>query len=212
MTRHARSCSWRGSARWTRPLLVIGLWVLFATSAHALDLATLMARLGQQRSGEAVFTEQRFVSGFDEPLLSSGTLSFAAPDRFVRKTLQPRAETLSIDGNTVSVSRSGRQRSYTLDAVPELIGMIEALRGTLTGNAQTLNRYFKSSLTGSLERWELSLTPLEVRLGRQVRRIHITGQSASVGSIEIELAGGDRSLMLIEPVTARSAGPAAAKP
>ena len=161
-----------------------------------------MARLGQQRSGEVVFTEQRYVSGFDEPLLSSGTLSFAAPDHFVRQTLQPRAETLSIDGNTVSVSRGGRRRSFTLDAAPEMVGMIEALRGTLTGNASTLARYFKPSLVGGIERWHLSLTPLEVQLGRQVRLIHITGQHASVASIEIELAGGDRSLMLIEPVPA----------
>lgn len=204
MTVHGRSPFFRcpGGAR----QIAFALLLTFAaSSACALDLPTLMARLGQQRAGEAVFTEQRFVSGFDEPLVSSGTLSFAAPDHFVRQTLQPRPETLGVDGNTVSVSRGGRHRSYTLDAVPELVGLIEALRGTLTGNAQTLGRYFKPSLVGSLERWTLSLTPLEVRLGRQVRLIHITGQQASVDSIEIELAGGDRSLMLIEPMPAERA-------
>ncbi len=208
MTGRGRSPSFRCTTGARRIAFAL-LLNLAASSAHALNLPALMAQLGQQRSGEAAFTEQRFVSGFDEPLVSSGTLSFAAPDHFVRQTLQPRTETLSIDGNTVSVSRGGRRRSFTLDAAPELVGMIEALRGTLTGNAQALSRYFKLSLVGSIERWTLSLAPLEVRLGRQVRLIHITGQQATVGSIEIELAGGDRSLMLIEPVPA---GRAPARP
>jgi hypothetical protein len=72
-------------------LLAACAWPWLAR-AQAFDLKALMQRLGQRRSGEARFTEERIVSGFDSPLRSSGTLSFAAPDRFVRQTLQPVQE------------------------------------------------------------------------------------------------------------------------
>jgi outer membrane lipoprotein-sorting protein len=189
--------------------LLLALTVL---PARAFDLSALMALLGQQRGGEAAFSEQRFVKGLDEPLTASGTLSFAAPDRFVRTTLKPRAETMAVAGNTVTLTRGGRSRSFTLDAAPEMVGIVEAIRGTLTGNLQTVQRYFKPELSGSAEQWTLALTPLEARLGGQVRVIHIGGRRAEVNRIEMQLTDGDRSLMSIEPARAGSASPAASAP
>ena len=186
------------------------LALLLATAAlpaAAFDLTALMALLGQQRSGEAEFSEQRFVKGLDEPLTASGTLSFAAPDRFTRNTLKPRAETMAVLGNTVTLTRGGRSRSFSLDAAPEMAGIVEAIRGTLTGNAQTVRRYFKPELSGSAEQWSLALTPLDARLGGPVRVIHIGGRRADVNSIEMQLTDGDRSLMTIEPARASSSTP-----
>jgi hypothetical protein len=47
----------------------------------AFDLPELMTLLAKQKSGEARFTEQRFVHGLEGPLDASGTLSFDAPDK-----------------------------------------------------------------------------------------------------------------------------------
>lgn len=184
-----------------RTAVLLGL-VWLAPPAWAFELPALMALLGQQRSGEAAFTEQRFVRGLDDPLSSSGTLSFSAPDRFVRKTLKPRAESMVVDGNTITLTRSGRSRSFTLDAAPELAGLVEAIRGTLTGNAQTLRRHFKPELSGSAELWSLALSPLDGRLGGQLRTIRIDGRRGEVRSIELLLPDGDRSLMTVEPLRA----------
>lgn len=183
------------------------LWLaLVAAPAWAFELPALMALLGQQRSGEAAFTEQRFVRGLDEPLVSSGSLSFSAPDRFVRKTLKPRPESMVVDGNTITLTRGGRSRSFTLDAAPELAGLVEAIRGTLTGNAQALQRHFKPELSGSAALWSLSLSPLDGRLGGQLRTIRIDGRRGEVRSIELLLPDGDRSLMAVEPLRS-TAGP-----
>ena len=177
--------------------------LLAALPALAFDLGTLMALLG--RSREAEFNEQRFVKGLDLPLTASGTLSFVAPDRFTRKTLQPRAETLAVVGNTVTLTRSGRSRSFSLDAAPEMVAVIEALRGTLTGNAQTLQRYFKTETSGSTEQWTLLLTPLEASQQGLVRNIRIGGRRADLQSIEMQLSDGDWSLMSITPLGPDSA-------
>lgn len=176
--------------------LCVVLLALGALPARAFDLDGLMALLAQRRSGEAAFSEQRFVQGIDTPLVSSGVLSFDAPDRFVRRTLKPRPETMVVDGNQITLTRSGRSRSFSLDAAPEMLGLVEAVRGTLTGNGASIRRHFSADLRGDAERWSLALVPLE---RGQVKRIDITGRRGALSQIEMELLGGDRSLMTIEP-------------
>lgn len=184
---------------------VLGL-LLFGLPAGAawaaFDLPALAALLAQRQSGEARFTEERFVSGFDGPLRASGRLSFKAPDRFVRQTLEPLVESMSVDGNTITLRRGGRSRQMAMDAVPELAAMIEAVRGTLTGNAQTLERHFKVRVEGSAAQWGLTLVPRDARLATQVHEVQIVGQGSDVRSVALWLAGGDRSVMSIEPAQA----------
>ena len=185
--------------RWLDPGLLL-LALCGAPAAWALDLATVAAQLAQRKGGEARFTEERFVSGFDSPLRASGTLSFTAPDRFARVTTEPRAESMVVDGNSLVLKRGGRSRQMALDAVPEVAALIEAVRGTLTGNAVTLDKHFKVTAEGSAAQWTLTLVPRDDRLATQVREIKIAGLAGDVRSVELWLSGGDRSLMLIGPL------------
>jgi len=180
-----------------------------AQAAPALDLDRVMGQLAQVRSGEARFTEQRTVRGLDAPLTSSGTLSFAAPDRFTRQTLLPRPETMAVDGNTVVLSRGGRSRSLTLDAAPEVEAIVEAVRGTLTGNATRLRQHFRATVAGSVEQWTLDLVPIEPRLLVLLKQVTIVGRLGELRTVEMRMADGDRSMMVIEPLPAGAAGAAA---
>lgn len=173
-----------------------------AAGASGFDLAALMALLARRRSGEARFTEERTVAALDAPLRASGRLSFQAPDRFARHTEQPRPESMEVLGNTVVLRRGTRTRQLTLDTVPELAALADALRGTLTGNAEVLQRHFDVKVAGSAERWTLTLTPKSAQLQGSIVGIEILGLRADVRSIDMALAGGDRSLMLIEPLKA----------
>lgn len=168
--------------------------------ANALDLAALMGLLAQRRSGEARFTEERFVASIDSPLRSSGVLTFAAPDRFARHTLEPRPESMEVAGNQLTLRRGGRTRQMAIDAVPELGALLEAVRGTLNGDAALLRRHFRVQVGGNSSLWTLSLEPLDRALASQVRAVQIAGQGGDMRSVELNLAGGDRSLMLIEPL------------
>ena len=184
-------------------LLLSGALPALAAAA-TFDLAALMGVLARQPAGEARFTEQRFVAGLDAPLASSGTLSFTAPDRLVRRTLAPRAEAFAVDGNTLTLTRGGRSRNVALDSLPELLPMIEALRGTLSGDAPALQRHFRTVVDGSADAWTLDLTPLDARLAAQVSSLRIAGSQADLRSVDIRFAGGDRSRMAIEPLAAAS--------
>ncbi|RZL31899.1 MAG: outer membrane lipoprotein carrier protein LolA [Rubrivivax sp.] len=173
---------------------------LAQSGATAFDLVALMAVLAQRKSGEARFTEERTVSSLDYPLRASGRLTFQAPDRFARFTEEPTTESMEVQGNQVLLKRGKRTRQMTLDAVPEVAALAEAMRGTLSGDAAALQRHFRAQVSGSPARWVLRLTPLDSRLARTVQQLEIAGLGADVRSLDLRLAGGDRSLMLVEPV------------
>ena len=179
--------------------LALALCLFAAPAAWAFDLTELMAQLAKQKGGEASFVEQRFVRGVDGPLGSAGTLSFTAPDKLARRTQTPRPESMVVEGNTLTLSRAGRTRTLTLDSMPELQGMVDALRGTLMGDAQLLQRNFRTQLAGTQASWTLDLAPVDSRLASQVRSVRLSGRQGQVLGVEMEFVGGDRSVMTISP-------------
>jgi hypothetical protein len=181
--------------------LLAGLPALPA-AASGFGLERLMALLATRKGGEARFTEERTVAALDTPLRSSGRLSFTAPERFARHTEEPRAESMEVQGNTVVRRRGERTRRMTLDTVPELAALADALRGTLSGNAAMLQRHFRVTVQGSAERWTMALAPRDAQLARSLLGIEVAGSGADVRSIDMRMAGGDRSLMLVEPLQA----------
>jgi len=186
-------------------LLWLAMAAAMAPAARALELTEITELLAQTKSGEARFVEQRQVQGLGRPLQASGTLSFSAPDRFERRTIEPRPEAMVVDGNQVTLTRAGRTRQMALDAVPEMALMIQALRGTLNGDAAALRRWFKATADGSVAQWTLQLEPQDVRLAAQVSYIVVGGRRGEVRSVEVQMADGDRTLMTIEPAARGSA-------
>jgi outer membrane lipoprotein-sorting protein len=173
------------------------------------DLPQLTQLLAKVKSGEAVFTEQRTVDMLERTLDSSGRLSFAVPDTFVRETLKPRQEKLAVVGNMVTMSAGSRSRTVPLDSVPEAAVIVEAIRGTLTGNRELLERHFAATVAGNPQRWQLELTPIEPRVRELVRVVQLAGQQSQVRGVTVIMADGDRSVMSIEPM-ASAAKPASA--
>ena len=168
--------------------------------AEPFTLVQLTQLLAQVKAGEATFTEKRAVAVLERTLESSGRLTFEAPDTFVRETLKPRREKLAVVGNTVTMSQGTRSRTLALDAVPEAAVIVEAVRGTLTGNRDALERLFTARVSGTVQRWSLDLVPRDWRLREQVASVRVAGTLSVLREVTVTLADGDRSVMLIEPV------------
>ncbi|MFL6664435.1 MAG: LolA-related protein [Rhizobacter sp.] len=181
------------------------MWPALA-AAVGFDLAELTKTLAQARAGEATFVERREVAMLDRTVESSGRLAFEAPDSFVRETLKPHRDRLAVKGNTVTMSQGGRSRTLELDAAPEAAVIVEAIRGTLTGNREALERYFETSVQGSAAQWTLQLLPRDARLRGQVASVTVRGEQALVREVTVLLADGDRSVMTITPVKTKASG------
>ncbi|KQP11845.1 outer membrane lipoprotein carrier protein LolA [Pseudorhodoferax sp. Leaf267] len=172
--------------------------VLPVQAQAAFALPQLMQLLAQVKSGEATFTEVRHSSLLDRPVESSGRLTFEAPDRFVRETLKPRSESLAVVGNEVTMRQGSRSRTVQLDSVPEAAVVVAAVRGTLTGNRDAIERNFDAQVSGSAARWQLLMVPREEKLRLQVVQIAVVGERSQLREITVSMTGGDYSIMKIQ--------------
>ena len=185
-----------------RVLVALALMTGIAYAAE-LDIDQLMQGLAKTRTGHAAFTEKKYIALLDRPVESSGELFYSAPDRLEKRTLKPKPETMILDSGTLVIERGRQKHSLQLQDYPELAAVIDSIRGTLAGDRKALERSYRLSLEGSVERWTLQLLPADEKMQAVIKHIRITGAGYAVGSIEINRADGDRSMMLIEKLTAR---------
>ncbi|HEY9097760.1 MAG TPA: LolA-related protein [Thiobacillus sp.] len=186
--------------RYFQLIALAGLALTLSTVVQAapLSLAQLMASLAKSPQGAATFTETKTISILEQPIVSSGELLFIAPDRLEKRTLKPRAETVVLDGDTLTVERGLRKHVLPLKNYPEVAGMIESIRATLAGDRKALEKIYHVALNGDHERWTLELTPLDAKVGKVIARIRIEGTKDVVRSVNILQADGDSSQMTIE--------------
>jgi hypothetical protein len=158
-----------------------------------------MLDLGRVRVAKAQFAERRYLSMLKEPLQFSGTLVYIAPDRLEKNTLRPRAESMVVDRDRLTIEGDGgrQRRIMMLPDHPEIWAFVESIRATLAGDLTTLDRFYKVSLEGSSEEWQLLLEPSEAKMQAMVKSIRISGKASSIRIVEILEADGDRSVMTV---------------
>ena len=161
------------------------------------DLDAVMGLLAARRQGRVEFIEQQFLAVLDHPVESSGELRYDAPDRLEKRTVLPHPEDLVLAGGVLTMERGGHTRVLDLQRYPQIQPFIESIRATLAGDRSALERIFQVDFAGSVQRWSLTLVPLDGRLARNVKQVQIEGSRDQLLRVEIRQADGDRSLMTL---------------
>ena len=177
------------------------------------ELMRLFSELGARRDRQAQFNERKFSALLKEPVESSGTLLFRAPDLLEKRTVRPQRESVRIQGNVVTyegapLGGAVQKRTFALADAPLLAALSESLRATLAGDLPGLRRHYDvawSAAPGPGQKgWQLTLTPRERALRDAVARVVLRGTGSDVSTIEIVEASGDFTLMQIIPLAASS--------
>jgi hypothetical protein len=161
------------------------------------DLDEVMHLLAKRQHGRVEFIEQQFLSILKHPVESSGELRYDAPDRLEKRTLLPRPETLVLSGGVLTVERGEHRHVLDLHRYPQIQPFVESIRATLAGDRTALERIFHVAFAGGVERWSLTLVPLDHQLARTVKQVQIDGSRDQLSRVEIRQADGDRSLMTL---------------
>jgi hypothetical protein len=195
------------SGRTRRRLTEAAAWLLAALiacpapaaeGAGGWGMAQLMAEFGKVKRSQARFTERKYLKVLKAPLLSSGTLTYTAPDKLEKRTLKPRPEVLLVEGGQVVVELdAGARRTLKMADYPVLQAFVESIRATLGGDAATLERYYKVSLEGDRAGWQLYLAPRSRDMARVISQIRIGGGNGRIDLIEVQETRGDRSVMKV---------------
>ena len=163
-------------------------------------LPQLMAGMREVRTATARFTERKFDRLLKQPLLSSGTLIYVAPDQLQKETLAPVPSRMTVKGDRLTVVQpDGKTRDLSLSDYPALGALIESARATLAGDGATLARYYSPTLTGDARAWSLLLEPRDERLRAILTSIRIQGAGNAIRGIETQEHDGDRTEMTILP-------------
>ena len=205
--------SGRAPARRAERLLLVLAIVLAAaagTPAGAQDAGTqqdaagwgvqqLMRELGAVKRSQSRFVERKYLKVLKAPLELRGTLSYVAPGNLVKRTLSPKPETLTVEGDRLtleSAARNGR-RTLQLRDYPVLWAFVESIRSTLGGDIAALERFYRVELEGSRARWRLYLVPRDPDMRAVISLINIGGSRDRVQRIEVQETRGDRSVTTI---------------
>jgi len=183
-----------------RLLAAFILAALALPALAAFDVGQLMNDLARHKGGRAKFVEKKYISLLDKPVVSTGEMTYSAPDRLEKRTLTPKPETLLLDKDMLSIEREKQKLTINLANQPEALAFIDSIRGTLTGNRAALEKNYFLHLAGNSDKWVLTLLPSEQKIAALVQRITVSGNKNQIRSIEYLQADGDRSVMSIEPV------------
>jgi outer membrane lipoprotein-sorting protein len=176
--------------------------LLAAPAWAAWDIDQLMQSLAVNKVSRATFVERKYIAMLDAPVVSSGELLYAAPDRLERRTLKPRAESMVLQGDTMTMTRGERQMVLKVQDYPAVGALIESIRATLAGDRAGLERHYSLTLEGNPARWSLLLKPREARTRALVLEIRIDGERGEVRTVEVEQSDKDRSVMTIQKAAA----------
>ncbi len=186
----------------------LGLALIVSTPAHAQRAAvtpewsvqSLMGALSQVRASAAHFVETKYLHVLNQAQISSGRLTYVAPDRLWKETTEPTSARLTIIGDNLTIERQGeRTRAISLREYSEIGALVEAVRATHAGDLPSLSRHFNIGLEGNADRWTLILAPKEARLRELVTTIRIKGEHAAIRDVETTEADGDRTDMAVTP-------------
>jgi hypothetical protein len=86
-----------------------------------------------------------------------------------------------------------------LSGQPMVRAFVDAIRGTLSGDAALLSRWYRIDFAGTLGSWRLTLTPALPGVAALVRQIIIEGAGAAVHAVRTIQANGDESRMTLTP-------------
>jgi hypothetical protein len=132
--------------------LFVGSFLALLTlpALGAFDVGQLMSDLAGNKGGRVKFIEKKYISFLDRPVVSTGEMTYTAPDRLEKRTVTPKPEVLLLDRDMLSIVREKQRLSINLANQPEALAFIDSIRGTLAGNRAALEKKLSVASGGQL--------------------------------------------------------------
>ena len=162
----------------------------------------LMQMLARVQESQATFTEVKIMAGLTRPLQGTGRLFYRRPSHLEKVTLEPQPERLVVDGNRLTLAEGNAPpQIIDLNGEPVIRTLVDAMRGTLSGDLASLQRSYRVSIEGEIAAWRLTLVPLDPSVAQFIVSTTIEGAGTSLQTVQTALTSGDVNRMTITPVS-----------
>ena len=159
------------------------------------DVDALLASLAKAPGLYAHFREEKHITLLQQPLVSEGSIYFAPPSRFSRRTEKPLKSTMIIDGKQMSFSTEESHERLSLAANPVAQMFADAFVMLLSGNRVGLEKIFKMQLTpatgGASGEWKLVLTPRVSPMDKLIKELELRGRGLNLNELDVRESNGD---------------------
>ncbi len=159
------------------------------------DVDTLLASLAKAPGLYAHFREEKHITVLQQPLVSEGSIYFAPPSHFSRRTEKPLKSTMIIDGNEMSFVTEESHERLSLGANPVARLFTDAFVMLLSGNRAGLEKIFKMQLTpkagGASGEWKLVLTPRVTPMDKMIKELELRGRGLNLNELDVRETSGD---------------------
>jgi hypothetical protein len=186
-------------------------WLLsavFASTALANEpalpptqLAELLDRMASSAGVEANFEESKELALLAAPLESRGVIYFTPPGRFGRFTLSPGFTALIVDDEAIRMREGRDGETVDLSGNPIARVFVDNIVVLWSGDREKLERHYTAEFRGTLEAWELRLTPRREPLSRAIEAITLHGDSVAVREMHVTETDGDRTVTRFETLS-----------
>jgi hypothetical protein len=161
-----------------------------------------MQMLASVQESQATFTEVKVIANLTRPLQDSGRLLYRRPSHLEKLTFEPSAERLVVDGESLTLTEgSAPPRVIDLNTEPMIRGLVDAIRGTLSGDLAILRRSYQVIMQGDVPAWRLTLVPVDPSVAQLIASTVIEGAGASLRGMQTKQTNGDYIRMTITPIS-----------
>lgn len=196
----------RGLALAAAGLMFATSGLMFAAAAVAepgtppATLEALMAGMARARGVLAEFREVKEVALLSAPIESRGVLHFVPPDRMVRRTLEPVAATLVVDGRRVVFRDASGAAPVDLSSEPSAREFVDNFTTIFRGDLEALRKKYEVRFEAEPPRWRLVLEPRDALLQRFVASLTLEGEGDAMRRMQLLERDGDRTTTQFERV------------
>lgn len=176
-------------------MLAAAAFLVAAAPAAPINFESLLRRFAAMPGMTAKFREEKRIALLRAPLVSEGSIYFAAPDRIARHVERPRASTLVMRGQELSMWDASGVHRFDLATLPVALSFVGTLRLLLTGDLVALRALYDVEFRGGEARsWTVDLVPRAASLSGVIERIEVEGTEERLVALRVVEKGGDETV------------------
>ncbi|MGP1716151.1 MAG: LolA family protein [Methylophilus sp.] len=181
--------------RYLSMMLWVAMWVMPAMAADKSEalLQEISQQLAKQGNLQVDFVQTKQMAALKKPLVMKGALLYNQADGIVWQLTSPYRVRYEFNGQAmIETNAAGERRERKAEDSPAIAQISNIFKAILSADQALLAQHFQMTALGSIQKWEMHLTPKAAYLRKAMTEIVMTGNQ-TVETVQIDEANGDRT-------------------
>lgn len=179
-------------------LLTISLLSVFSYAGDTHLRDQIMANLGKQTKKHFHFVQEKKLAILDKPLITEGELLLDKNNVVTWDIQKPYSLRYILTPDTIREIDTQGERTLQTGQNPIAAALTQAMASTFSGQWQDENELATIAATGTLDNWQLLITPQAAELKPLIKTLFVTGSDSNIASVVIAESNGDTTTIHLQ--------------